>query len=46
LSRLQQAKTCTDKAIANAVTAVGNDVLTDLYQAKTHNVAAVRFASN
>ncbi len=46
LSRLAQAKTCTDKAIANAVTAVGNDLLTDLYQAKSHNVANVRFASN
>ncbi len=46
LSRLEQAKTCTDKAIAGAVTAVGNDVLTDLYEAKTHNVAAARFASN
>jgi UrcA family protein len=46
LSRLEQAKACTDKAIANAVAAVGNDMLTDLYQAKTHNVAADRFASN
>jgi UrcA family protein len=46
LIRLVQAKTCTDKAIATAVTAVGNDMLTDLYQAKTHNVAAVKFASN
>jgi len=46
LSRLEQAKTCTDNAIADAVTAVGNDVLTDLYEAKTHNIAAARFASN
>jgi UrcA family protein len=46
LSRLVQAKTCTDKAIANAVTAVGNATLTDLYQTKTHNVVAVRFAAN
>jgi len=46
LSRLEQAKVCTNKAIANAVTAVGNDMLTDLYQAKTRKVAAVQFASN
>jgi UrcA family protein len=46
LARFEQAKTCADKAIAGAVTAVGNDTLTDLYQAKTHNVTAVKFASN
>jgi len=46
LARFGQAKTCTDKAIAGAVTAVGNDTLTDLYQTKTHNVTAAKFASN
>ena len=46
LARLEQAKMCTDKAIARAVTAVGNDMLTDLYQAKAHDVAAAKFASN
>ncbi len=46
LARFEQAKTCADKAIAGAVTAVGNDTLTDLYQAKTHNVTGVKLASN
>jgi UrcA family protein len=46
LGRFEQAKTCTARAIANAVTAVGNDALTNLYQAKTHNLAVVKLASN
>lgn len=46
LARLQQAKVCTDNAIASAVAAVGNETLTVLYQAKTHTVATARFASN
>ena len=46
LARLANAKACTDKAIADAVAAVENDTLADVYQAKTRNVAFVKFASN
>ncbi len=46
LARLEQAKVCTDQAIASAVTAVGNEKLTDLYQAKMHNVVTAKLAAN
>ena len=40
LARVAQAKTCSDKAIGDAVAAVGSNALTDVYQARTPNVAA------
>lgn len=45
-ARLEHLKVCTDKAIADAVAAVGKDTLTDLYQAKAQKVAFAKFAAN
>ncbi len=46
LARLETAKACTDKAIADAVAAVGNDTLMDVYHARVHDAAFVKFAAN
>jgi UrcA family protein len=46
LARSAHSKPCTDKAIADAVAAVGNDALTDVYQAKNLKVTYAKLASN
>jgi len=46
LARSAHSKPCSDKAIADAVAAVGNDALTDVYQAKNLKVSYAKLASN